>query len=192
VQISIARGDLDVAEAACEELAAIAEEYASPTIEASAITNRGRLALARGDCAVACSSLSAAVELWLALDVPYEAATARLLLGQSCRQAGDEDRAKAALSAAVKAFDHLGASLDAERTRLLTTGAVTALPRGLSAREVEVLALAADGASGPAIAARLVLSPSTVKTHFENIYEKLGVSDRAAAVALALRIGLIT
>jgi PAS domain S-box-containing protein len=65
-------------------------------------------------------------------------------------------------------------------------------PQSLSAREVEVLALAADGASGPAIADHLVLSPSTVKTHFENIYEKLGVSDRAAAVAMALRMGLIT
>ncbi|MEA2288463.1 MAG: Bacterial regulatory protein luxR family, partial [Solirubrobacteraceae bacterium] len=37
----------------------------------------------------------------------------------------------------------------------------------------------------------LILSPATVKTHFENIYEKLGVSDRAAAVAHAMRIGLI-
>jgi two-component system nitrate/nitrite response regulator NarL len=36
------------------------------------------------------------------------------------------------------------------------------------------------------------VSPSTVKTHFENIYEKLGVGDRAAAVAHALRIGLIS
>lgn len=64
-------------------------------------------------------------------------------------------------------------------------------PRPLSDRELEVLRLAADGNTGPQIAERLVVSPATVKTHFENIYEKLGVSDRPAAVALALRTGLI-
>jgi PAS domain S-box-containing protein len=63
--------------------------------------------------------------------------------------------------------------------------------RRLSARELEVLRLASDGLSGPEIAERLVISPSTVKTHFENLYEKLGVSDRPSAVALALRRGLI-
>ena len=56
--------------------------------------------------------------------------------------------------------------------------------RGLTARELEILRHAADGERGPEIARRLVISPSTVKTHFENIYEKLGVSDRAAAVAI--------
>jgi DNA-binding CsgD family transcriptional regulator len=64
-------------------------------------------------------------------------------------------------------------------------------PRLLTEREVEVLALAAEGMSGAAIAERLVLSPATVKTHFEHIYEKLGVGDRAAAVAQGLRRGLI-
>ena len=61
----------------------------------------------------------------------------------------------------------------------------------LTPRELEVLQLAARGSTGPRIADELVLSPATVKTHFENIYSKLGVSDRAAAVAKALRLGLI-
>jgi PAS domain S-box-containing protein len=61
----------------------------------------------------------------------------------------------------------------------------------LSARELEVLRLAGEGRSGPQIAQDLFISPTTVKTHFEHIYEKLGVSDRSAAVAHALRIGLI-
>jgi PAS domain S-box-containing protein len=63
--------------------------------------------------------------------------------------------------------------------------------RPVSDRELEVLRLAADGHTGPAIAKRLVVAPSTVKTHFNNIYAKLGVCDRAAAVAVALRNGLI-
>ena len=51
--------------------------------------------------------------------------------------------------------------------------------------------LAAAGNTGPQIAGELFVALATVKTHLQNIYEKLGVSDRAAAVALALRTGLI-
>jgi ATP/maltotriose-dependent transcriptional regulator MalT len=64
--------------------------------------------------------------------------------------------------------------------------------RPLSVRELEVLQLAAHGLSGPMIAERLVIGPATVKTHFEHIYEKLGVTDRTSAVAQALRQGLIS
>jgi PAS domain S-box-containing protein len=64
-------------------------------------------------------------------------------------------------------------------------------PAVLSDREVELLQLAADGLSGPEIARRLSLSPATVKTHFENIYARYGVPDRVAAVARALRQGVI-
>jgi PAS domain S-box-containing protein len=63
--------------------------------------------------------------------------------------------------------------------------------RSLTRREVEVLQLAANGLSGRRIADELVVSPSTIKTHFNHIYEKLGVSSRSGAVATALRLGLI-
>ena len=49
----------------------------------------------------------------------------------------------------------------------------------------------AHGQSIPAIAESLFLAPSTVKTHVQRLYEKLGVSDRAAAVAEAMRRGLL-
>jgi two-component system, NarL family, nitrate/nitrite response regulator NarL len=62
----------------------------------------------------------------------------------------------------------------------------------LSAREREILGLLAEGASAPDIARRLYLSPATVKTHLHNMYEKLGVSERAAAVAEGMRRGLIS
>jgi len=61
----------------------------------------------------------------------------------------------------------------------------------LTPREAEILALIADGLSGPEIGKRLFLSPATVKTHLQRLYEKLGVSDRAAAVAEAMRRGLL-
>ena len=61
----------------------------------------------------------------------------------------------------------------------------------LSPREREVLELIARGRSIPAIAGELYLAPSTVKTHVQRLYEKLGVGDRAAAVAEAMRQGLL-
>jgi two-component system nitrate/nitrite response regulator NarL len=61
----------------------------------------------------------------------------------------------------------------------------------LTPREREILALTAEGRSAPAIARQLHLSPATIKTHLQHLYEKLGVSDRAAAVAEAMRRGLL-
>ena len=61
----------------------------------------------------------------------------------------------------------------------------------LTAREGEILGLLATGASAPEIASQLHLSPATIKTHLHNVYAKLGVSDRAAAVAEGMRRGLI-
>lgn len=61
----------------------------------------------------------------------------------------------------------------------------------LSSREQEVLRLVAEGLSAPQVARELNLSPTTVKTHLQRIYEKLGVSDRAGAVADAMRRGLL-
>jgi DNA-binding CsgD family transcriptional regulator len=61
----------------------------------------------------------------------------------------------------------------------------------LTPREIEVLQIAAHGLSARESAARLVVSPATVRTHLENIRRKLQVSDKASAVAVALRLGLI-
>jgi two-component system, NarL family, nitrate/nitrite response regulator NarL len=61
----------------------------------------------------------------------------------------------------------------------------------LSPREAQVLALIAQGLSGPEIGSRLFISSSTVKSHVKSVLEKLGVSDRAAAVAEGMRRGLI-
>jgi two-component system nitrate/nitrite response regulator NarL len=61
----------------------------------------------------------------------------------------------------------------------------------LSGREQEVLELTARGRSAPQIAEQLFLSTATVKTHLQRLYDKLGVSDRAAAVAEAMRRGLL-
>jgi len=72
-------------------------------------------------------------------------------------------------------------------------GGSVASPAGepISARELEVLELVARGASNRDAAARLFISEATVKTHLMHIYSKLGVNDRAAAVAEAFDRGLL-
>jgi DNA-binding NarL/FixJ family response regulator len=61
----------------------------------------------------------------------------------------------------------------------------------LSRRESEILQKVAYGASTKEVAHELRISPHTVKTHLERIFEKLGANDRAQAVAIALRKGLV-
>ena len=64
-------------------------------------------------------------------------------------------------------------------------------PAGLTAREVEVLRLVAQGLSNKAIGARLVISPKTAGNHIEHIYSKIGTSNRAGAGLFAMQHGLL-
>ena len=61
----------------------------------------------------------------------------------------------------------------------------------LSKREREILQRVADGATTRQVASDLGISPHTVKTHLERIFEKLGANDRAQAVAIAIRTGVV-
>jgi DNA-binding NarL/FixJ family response regulator len=61
----------------------------------------------------------------------------------------------------------------------------------LSKREREILQKVADGATTRQVASDLGISPHTVKTHLERIFEKLGAKDRAQAVAIAIRMGIV-
>lgn len=64
-------------------------------------------------------------------------------------------------------------------------------PRGVSVRELEVLRLVADGLSNEAIAHRLGVSVDTVKSHTVRLYRRLGARDRANAVDVGWRRGLL-
>jgi DNA-binding CsgD family transcriptional regulator len=95
------------------------------------------------------------------------------------------------LDAAEKLFHNLGAEPDLARIRTLRAKRKPSDSHMLTAREREVLALMAAGGSNRTIAGKLGLSPKTVNRHVENIFGKLGVSSRAAAVAKALKTGII-
>jgi DNA-binding NarL/FixJ family response regulator len=71
-----------------------------------------------------------------------------------------------------------------------TTPAARTNPDGLTAREIEVLRLMAEGLSNPEIATRLYIGQTTVKTHINNAFAKIGVRNRAEAVRYAYQHGL--
>jgi DNA-binding NarL/FixJ family response regulator len=78
----------------------------------------------------------------------------------------------------------------AAAARLVAPSAPTRLPDALTPREVEVLALIAEGLSNQQIARRLVVGEATVKTHVNHLFAKAGLRDRAQAVRYAYRHGL--
>jgi DNA-binding NarL/FixJ family response regulator len=87
-----------------------------------------------------------------------------------------------------------GALLDSVRTAVPGPHAIPEPPElpDLSARELEVLELLAEGCDNTEIAAQLYLSPSTVKNHVSKLLDKLGVHNRVQAATFALRNGLIS
>jgi DNA-binding CsgD family transcriptional regulator len=188
VQVASATGDLDQAENALCELDDITTTFDTPILSAAAASARGRLDLARGEAARACASLHVAVERWLALDVPYEVATARTMLGQAFRDRGEVTAAADSFAAAAKLFDQIGAHLAARHT---DGEARPSLPAGLTEREVEVLRLVAEGKTNSEVAAELYLSIKTVSRHLSNIFIKIGVTSRAAATAFAFEHNLV-
>jgi len=97
------------------------------------------------------------------------------------------------LAAAIRAAYAGRSTLAPEAVQALiqANGSQPALGHDLTSREREVLALMVDGLSNPEIAERLYVSRSTAKAHVSNILSKLGVSNRAEAIALALQNDLV-
>jgi ATP/maltotriose-dependent transcriptional regulator MalT len=189
VEVGLAAGGLEEARTAATDLGAMASAMDVPAFAAAAATAFGSIALADGDADAACEALRRATLAWRDLRLPYEMATARMLLGRALSAGGDEDGARLELGAALAEFERLGAAPDAAATRSLLEGP-TDLPAGLTPREAEVLRLVASGKTNRDIAVELVISEHTVARHLQNMFTKLGVSSRAAATAFAFEHGL--
>jgi DNA-binding CsgD family transcriptional regulator len=191
VQISVAAGDLETADASATELEETAADFDTGILRPAALVARGRVQLAKGDNGGACVTLRNALDRWQALDVPYEIASTRTLLGQALRDA-DPDAAAVSFAAAEALFEQIGARLDARQTRdSRTIAGPVSLPAGLTEREVEVLQLIAAGYTNREIAAALFLSAKTVSRHLSNIFAKICVSSRSAATAFAFEHNLV-
>jgi DNA-binding NarL/FixJ family response regulator len=184
VEIMLAVGEQEKAGEACHELVEIAGSYESDMLAAMVEQARGAVDLANGDALTALASLRHALQQWLDLGAPYEAARVRVLVGLACRALGDDDTAAMELEAAQGVFAELGAAPDVARVDALGSAASVDV-HGLTPRELQVLRLVAAGTTNKAIAAELVLSERTVDRHVSNILTKLRVPTRAAATAFA-------
>ena len=109
VEIAVAADDVSTARAAAHELTGIAVTFRSRALMAGAALARGRVALAQGDVARCVEACEQAVAGWIEIGAPYEAAVARMVLGEAHRAGGNEACAQLEWSAARSAFEGLGA-----------------------------------------------------------------------------------
>ena len=188
VEILLARGDGAEARSACDELAAISDEYDSDMLRALAARALGAVELFEGDASAALIALRRSWRLWQELGAPYEAASVRVQVALACRRLDDHDAFAMELDAARGVFEQLNAAPDIARVAALTGREDR---HGLTPRELEVLRLVAAGQSNRQIAEQLVISEHTVARHVQNILAKLAVPTRTAAGAFAFTHGLV-
>lgn len=191
VDAELVQGDTAGAGASAEQLGQLAARSGQQSLEAEAAMAAGRVGLARGD-AGAVADLERALDLFTKLELPWDAARARLAVA-SARSGSEPEVALAEARLAFAAFERLGASRDAdEAARVLRElGAGTPPgPKGfgtLTRREAEVLDLVGGGLSNADISARLFISARTVEHHVGRILAKLNLKTRAQMVAYAVR-----
>ena len=191
VDIRLAQGDQEGADAAAARLEAVAASSSLPRLEAMAGFARGRVMAAEGD-PEATAILSWAVSAFAAQQLPLDAARARFELARTL-EASQPEVAVGEAKIALAEFERLGAPRDAdaaasflrERGVAGRTG-----PKGLSLlsrREREVLALLGEGLTNSEIAARLFISTKTAGNHVSNVLAKLHLRSRTEAAAYAVR-----
>jgi DNA-binding NarL/FixJ family response regulator len=190
VEVHLGRGAIAPARTAAQRLSAIAERARQPPIHAQASLAAARVAVASGSAAAAL--FEKACTLFEASGMPFETAVARVEWAEALDIA---DRAIAANDArqALSLFERLDARPHADRAAALLRklgvgsrpGPRTSGP--LSSRERQVLNLVSHGLSNHDIGERLFISPKTVEHHVGRILSKIGLRNRAEAVAWAFR-----
>ena len=122
VELASAAGQLEAAQEATDELAALATLFGSDALAATACWASGLVLRATGDPGAAVSPLREAVRRWYELDAPYEAARARTLLAEVYQSIADDDAAALELEAALSTFERLGAEAAARHATELLRG----------------------------------------------------------------------
>jgi DNA-binding NarL/FixJ family response regulator len=184
-----------------EELREIASRVQTRPLQAALLTAEGTVAAAQGDHDAARRSFEDALDLLAASGAPFEIARVRLDLAAVLGTLGRQRAARREIEAALASLHELGANGEAARAQAMLRrlpsarpATATGTPDGplgqLSRRELEVLAIVAEGLTNQEIAERLVLSEHTVHRHVTNILRKLRLPSRAAAASLAARHGL--
>ena len=189
IEVLHAANHTDEASALADELAGIAEDFGSVAVRAAASTVAAQVGLAHHDAQEALTAAKSALGSWLQLDAAYEAGRSRVLIGRALRLLGDYDGANLELRTALDAFQTQGATIDAQAVAELL--GEDDRPGGLTQREIEVIALVADGRTNAQIASELHLSVKTVARHLSNIFTKLNVGSRTQVVAVAHRYRLV-
>src|SRR5262245_35711734 len=188
VEAAVRAGRPDAAPAAVDRL----EGWAQATNPAwgLALVARCRGLLSDGDAAV--DHFAKALELHAAAGRPFDRARTQLLCGQALRRARRPSQARGHLRAALDGFEQLGAAPWAERARaeLRASGETTrrrnpSTLTQLTPQELQIVRLAADGATNREIAGQLFVSPRTVEYHLYKVFPKLGVASRAELARLA-------
>jgi ATP/maltotriose-dependent transcriptional regulator MalT len=179
-----ATGDVDGARSALGELEAVARMVDSDLLWAAVAFATGVVESKTGNLDGASGLLEDAVDRYERCGLPFEAAECRMALADVLRKLGRSTVADREQHQARQTLERLGAALSSERNDPPPSTILTA-------RELEILRLVADGLSDHGIAERLVLSPHTVHRHVSNILSKLAESSRSAAVARAARAGLL-
>jgi DNA-binding CsgD family transcriptional regulator len=192
--------DLEAAEAVVPLVEELAVTAGTLTLRATARLADSRIYEAKGEFEMARRYLEDAVDLFSQAATPFEAAAARCDLARVLQYLDRSSSARREARTAFEAFRALGARREADSAlallrRLEGEGAVAVASNsgGLSRRELEVLALIAQGRGNMEIAEELVLSVRTVERHISSIYEKLNLSgstSRSAATAYALANGI--
>ena len=177
VEVALARDGLDEAERHCTELESGAEAFNTPGFRAWAAHARGAVLVRREQYAQAIEALQAALREYRTQQSRYETAQVYEWMALAHRGLGNDELSAADAATAENIYAQLGV----EPAQVCGT----AVPGGLTKREMEILHLVAAGATNRQVADQIYISEKTVGRHLANIYAKLGVSSRTAAVAWA-------
>lgn len=169
----------------------MARAVAAPFLRAHAAQAHGTVLLAESEPRRALTDLRIAWMVWQELEIPYEGARVRTMMGLACRALGDEDAAAMEFDAARHVFLRLDAAHDLTRVDELLAAAPGITAPHLTTRELQIIKLVASGRTNRSIARQLTISQRTVDRHVSNILTKLNLPSRSAATAYAYQHNLI-